>query len=190
MRSFRSSKDTILKIPHDPGNNWHENFIVHLAAVTRPKVYVELGLYQCELFNRMIPFADRLIGLDCSEKAGTFMKKSPKVEFVCAMTDAYAKVLKKEGVTIDMLFIDADHSEEWVRKDFDNYFPLVADQGLIILHDGYPKNEEFTQPGYCGDGYKAILELTMQAKGYEMMTLPVHPGVTLCRKRSKQLPWK
>ncbi len=31
--------------------NWHEDFIINLAAQFRPKVYVELGLYQCELFN-------------------------------------------------------------------------------------------------------------------------------------------
>ncbi len=182
--------ELLLRIPKEPGNNWHENFIVHLAAVLRPKVYVELGLYQCELFNRIIPYSEYLIGIDSAEKAGIYMKKNEKTRFVCTKTDEFADVLKNENVTIDMLFIDADHSEEWVAKDFKNFLPLVADQGLILLHDGYPKNEEFTQPGYCGDGYKAIEKLTKNTQGYEMMTIPVHPGLTLCRKRSKQLPWK
>lgn len=46
------------------GLDWHEDFIVHLASVVRPKVYVELGLFKCALFNRMIPYSERLIGVD------------------------------------------------------------------------------------------------------------------------------
>ncbi len=56
--------------------NWHEDFIVHLARVYRPKVYVELGLYQCVLFNRMIPYAEKLIGVDTVPEDGTDMIES------------------------------------------------------------------------------------------------------------------
>jgi len=189
MKLFSRSK-TVLRLPEVIGDNWHENFIIHIAFIIRPKVYVELGLYQCALFNRIIPFADKLIGLDCLKNPGKCMKKSPKVEFVCSTTSDFAKVAKNKGLKIDMLFIDADHSKESVYKDFKAFFPLMNDQGLILLHDGYPKNEEYTQSGYCGDGYKAIEELTDKAKGYEMMTIPLHPGLTLCRKRSKHLHWK
>jgi len=169
--------------------NWHEDFIVELAKIIRPKVYLELGLYQCELFNRIIPFAGKLIGVDVALEAGKFMEKSEKTEFVCMKTDEYAKQLKKKPIKIDMLFIDANHSKESVLKDFQNYFPFVREQGIIILHDGYPKNKAQTQPGYCGDGYKAIEKLSKNTKDYEMMTIPVSPGLTLCRKRKKHLEW-
>jgi predicted O-methyltransferase YrrM len=36
---------------------------------------------------------------------------------------------------IDLLFIDADHSYDAVKKDFELYAPLVSDGGLIVLHD-------------------------------------------------------
>jgi hypothetical protein len=88
------------------------------------------------------------------------------------------------------LFIDANHSKESVRQDFKNYFELVSDQWIILLHDGFPKNKEFTKSWYCGDGYLAIKELTQEKEHYEMMTLPVHPGVTICRKRKKHLNWQ
>lgn len=39
------------------------------------------------------------------------------------------------GATIDLLFIDGDHSYDGVRRDFEMYSPLVADDGLIALHD-------------------------------------------------------
>ncbi len=169
--------------------NWHEDFIVHLASVLRPKVYVELGLYQCALFNKIIPHADQLIGIDIVKSAGEFMDKSDKTTFFKGTTDAFAAKLKKKPIQIDLLFIDADHSQKSVLNDFKQLFPYVADQGVILLHDGYPKNKEYTQPGYCGDGYKAIAKLSKERDDFELMTIPVHPGLSLCRKRSKQVSW-
>jgi len=170
--------------------NWHENFIVHLASITRPKVYVELGLYQCTLFNRIIPYAECLIGVEMKKDFKKFMKKDKKTQFKCMTTDEYAQELQKNPIQINMLFIDANHSKESVKKDFEQFFPFVAPHGLILLHDGHPKNENYTASGYCGDGYKAIEELSRHTNNYEMMTIPVHPGITLCRKRQKQLSWK
>lgn len=45
----------------------------HLASIVRPKVYVELGILQCALFNRVINFAEQLIGVDINEDAGKYM---------------------------------------------------------------------------------------------------------------------
>ena len=181
--------EAVIKLHNRPRENWHENFILHIASIIRPKVYVELGLYRCELFNRIIPFADRLIGVDFETKAGTFMKKTGKTEFVHSKSGDYAAVAERNGLQIDLLFIDANHSYESVHDDFKKYFPLVRDQGIILMHDGFPKNKDYTAPGYCGDGYKAIRELTQAQNGYEMMTLPFHPGLTLVRKRTMHLSW-
>ncbi len=72
-----------LSLPEINQENWHEDFIVHLASIIRPKTYVELGLYQCELFNKIIPYARELIGIDISQEAGKFMEKNEKTKFVC-----------------------------------------------------------------------------------------------------------
>lgn len=169
--------------------NWHELFIEHLASLLKPRVYVELGLYQCELFNRIIPHAQRLVGIDMNAEVGNWMAKSDKVRFVNSITDEFAAELRIHPMKIDMLFIDADHSKGAVLKDFWNFFPFVSLQGLIILHDSHPKNIEYTQPGYCGDAYKAVEELSANTDKFELMTIPVHPGLTLCRKRTTQLSW-
>jgi hypothetical protein len=170
-------------------SEWHHEFILHIASILRPKVYVELGLRKCPLFNRMIPFADKLIGVDIDQQAGLFMVSSQKAEFVCSPTLTFAASFKDRNMMIDLLFIDADHSEKAVWDDFNAYFPFVKEDGIIILHDSYPKNEEWTASHLCGDGYKAIHKLSERTSDYEMMTLPFHPGLTLCRKRKKQLPW-
>jgi len=40
-----------------------------------------------------------------------------------------------DGRKIDFLFIDGDHSYRGVKKDFQQYSPLVKQRGLIVLHD-------------------------------------------------------
>lgn len=169
--------------------NWHESFIEHLASVLKPKVYVELGLYRCALFNRIIPHADHLIGVDLDAEVKNWIAKCDKVEFVHSGTDDYAIALRQRPIAIDMLFIDADHSSGQVLKDFWNFFPFVSWHGLILLHDTHPKSMEFTQAGHCLDAYKAVEELSRHTEEFEIMTIPVHPGLTLCRKRIRQLSW-
>jgi len=39
------------------------------------------------------------------------------------------------GKTVDILYIDGDHTYEGVKKDFDAYAPLVKKGGLIVFHD-------------------------------------------------------
>lgn len=169
----------------------HEDIIVSLAKIFQPRVYVELGLYQCRLFNKMTPYVtEKMFGVDIAKETGDFMKKAAKAEFFCGSTLEFAKQFKSKNIKIDMLFIDADHSQNSVLQDFQAFFPFVKQDGLIFLHDGYPKNKEFTASGFCGDGYKAIFELSKKTEEYEMVTLPMHPGLTICRKRNKQVLWE
>lgn len=168
---------------------WHHDFILHIASILRPKVYVELGLRKCPLFNRMIPFADQLIGVDLDTRPEEFMIKNAKTKFVLASTLDYAASLESNPIKIDMLFIDADHSKESVEADFLAFFPYVVPHGIIIFHDSHPKNQEWTVPHYCGDGYLAVEKLSKHIEEYEMMTIPFHPGLTLCRKRKQQISW-
>lgn len=43
-----------------------------------------------------------------------------------------------QGRPIDVLMIDADHSYEGVRRDYELYTPLLAVDGLVALHDVIP----------------------------------------------------
>lgn len=42
------------------------------------------------------------------------------------------------GRKVDFLFIDADHSYEGVRQDFENYTPFLNDPSIIAFHDINP----------------------------------------------------
>jgi GT2 family glycosyltransferase len=45
------------------------------------------------------------------------------------------KRINAEAGSIDLLFIDGDHSYEGVKKDFENFYDLVRTDGFIIFHD-------------------------------------------------------
>ncbi len=168
---------------------WHVELIDFLGGLIRPKVYVELGVYRCDLFNRMIPHAEKLIGVDIDPAVGNFMQQSEKVRFFNGTTQEFAQELRENPLQIDLLFIDADHAKEAVLQDFNDYFPFVAPHGLILLHDTHPGDTSMLQREYCDTAYEAAAELAKDTTEYELMTLPYSPGLTLCRKRKKQLSW-
>jgi predicted O-methyltransferase YrrM len=175
---------------YDWHDNWHEEFIVHLAKIVRPAVYVELGLYRCSLFNAMIPYAGTLYGVDINPESGKFMKKSSKSTFYPMKTIEFAEKVRGKSILIDMLFIDADHSKKQVLEDFHVFFPFVTPHGLILIHDTHPRNQEYLKSDCCHDSYQAIEELSSRTSEYELVTIPVHPGLTLIRKRTTQLSWR
>ena len=49
--------------------------------------------------------------------------------------NAYYNYFVKEDIKIDYLHIDADHSYEGVKKDFDLYSKLLNKNGIISIHD-------------------------------------------------------
>lgn len=43
--------------------------------------------------------------------------------------------IKREAETIDLLFIDGDHSYEGVLADWTTYSPLLSPNAIVIMHD-------------------------------------------------------
>lgn len=52
------------------------------------------------------------------------------------------KAVSDHVADVDVLFIDGDHSLEGVRRDFDDYTPLVRKGGLVALHDIVPGSRD------------------------------------------------
>ncbi|MES2395658.1 MAG: class I SAM-dependent methyltransferase [Bacteroidota bacterium] len=72
--------------------------------------------------------------LDFIEIARPFMNKDCNLQFYKQTTDVYFNQLSKTA-KFDVIFIDADHSYEGVKKDYDNSLNHINKGGLIIFHD-------------------------------------------------------
>jgi hypothetical protein len=69
---------------------------------------------------------------------------------------------------VDLLLIDADHSYEGFRYDFETYSSFVSDNGLILCHDTEVNDDGVVQ----------------RSSEFEAVSLPVWPGLGIVRKRS------
>jgi hypothetical protein len=59
----------------------------------------------------------------------------PGIEIVKLDSASYAAEARVSALKIDYLHIDGDHTYEAGLADFENYTPLMNDQGLITFHD-------------------------------------------------------
>lgn len=69
----------------------------------------------------------------------SFSKKSQRI-FLLRGKSQSEKIINKAkkilgDLKIDLLFIDGDHSYKGVKEDFEKYFNLVKNNGIIALHD-------------------------------------------------------
>lgn len=171
--------------PHEVFN--HITFILSLAQIIRPEVYLEYGVRDGRTIQAMSRYAKRAIGVDTFQDEQ--IAKMP-IEFFKMSTDEFAAQLPSMGIKFDMVLIDADHRHESSLRDFDNVFPYVVEDGLIFIHDTYPYNEEYTQSHFCSDSWKTarFIRKNYSAK-CEIVTIPVQPGLSIIRKSSRQLAW-
>lgn len=152
----------------------HPEVISFLAEVYKPKTYLELGLYKGETFNIMQGRCSRTVGVDINPTplgGEIYMMTTDK--FFEAFTDP-----------VDMVFIDADHSYESVKKDFENSLNLLNDGGVIVLHDTDPEQDFLFHSGYCGDCYKIVQDIEAR-EDVNVVTLPVHAeGLCIITKKN------
>ena len=113
---------------------------------------------------------------------------------------AYYEYFIKRDIKIDMLWIDADHTFEGVKKDFDLYSEIMSDNGIIMIHDtdkNYVDNfieienhEEYDLSG-PSEWLKKFL-IGHRQDEYEVLNLfnygiekdfPSSTGVTIMRKK-------
>lgn len=183
--------------------NEHKPLIVELARLFKPKVYVELGVASGYVFNDVLPYVkEYALGVDITlhkfdiQKFNNLSKQYSTKSFqIYERSTQEAAKLWPEHLTIDLLYIDADHSYEAVKQDFLTWSKFVTPgTGLILLHDTYPINKKYLKPGYCSDAWKlakSVHELDIISLDFEIVTLPgPHCGLSIIRKRTKHhLHW-
>ncbi len=90
--------------------------------------YLELGVYDKSTFN----------SIRCLNKKCVDFKRPADYQI---STDDFFKINKD---TFDIIFIDANHTEEFLTRDIQNSLKILNKNGIIILHDVNPP-DEFSQ---------------------------------------------
>lgn len=152
-------------------------FVLALKKVAEitPKVIVEIGAFQggtLALFTQVAPINCRFLSIDIAfgtPQKLAFRKFATRQQAVRCIRGNSSDIRVREKVkkwlgksTIDVLFIDGDHSYQGVKADFENYSPMVRKGGLILFHDiveDYSTRFGKPTPSYTGGVPKFWKEL-------------------------------
>ena len=70
------------------------------------------------------------------ESEDSFFRKTFHPKFIKETTEkAYYEFFVKQNIKIDFLHIDANHTYEGVKKDFELYSNIMNEGGIITIHD-------------------------------------------------------
>jgi Methyltransferase domain len=104
-----------------------------------------------------------------------FLRSNPDIFVLPMLSHDAARLFAGQGVSIDYLHIDGDHSRRGVVADFEDFAPLVSPRGIVSLHDlGMPGVEQ------------AIEEILARHPGWECLRFgELGAGTALLRRRAK-----
>lgn len=83
----------------------------------------------------------------------SYLNRFKKIRVHCGSTSDFAELYVghtgNDDPDISLLFIDADHTFEGVKADYNAWYPKVVPGGYIIIHDSGP-NAKWLEPGlFC-----------------------------------------
>lgn len=121
-------------------------------------------------------------------KTGKHLDEDKNLIFLGSSDDFFKKV---ELPLIALAFIDGDHMYEQAKKDFENLFPYIVDDGFIFIHDTYPPQEDQTEKQACGTSYilRQELEKDLRVNCFTFVKSAYDVGLTIVRKKSNNLPF-
>jgi predicted O-methyltransferase YrrM len=170
---------------------WELASFAAAAGKMRPKVFLEIGTHTGGAFFvlcQMCAPDATVISMDLPGAGEVYGRTPPYREFLIRNmkrpSQRYSRILGDShsseafeklkqvlsGRSIDLLFIDGDHSYEGVRTDFEMYSAFVRPGGLIGFHD-------IVRPAHdpADEVYKFWEELKAAHSGQEIIANP-SPG--------------
>lgn len=156
------------------------DLMIELVRLLKPKNYIELGVKDGYTFNTISKLVEKSYAVDIKYKPS--LNIGPTSEFFEMPTSEFYMHFFKRKELVDLIFIDADHSEEAVLGDVMRMKTILRPySGLMLLHDTYPINKELLADGYCSTAWKAAKYLR-KLDGIEICTIPgPWAGLTLVR---------
>ncbi|ROL60861.1 class I SAM-dependent methyltransferase, partial [Bacteroidetes/Chlorobi group bacterium ChocPot_Mid] len=108
----------------------------------------------CEIF-------DNVYSIDISNPHKTWgMLMEEKSNWHCFSADSHSQetyeMIKSLGLRFNFIFIDGDHTEEGVKKDFEMYKDFLEDDGIIAFHDILDTNYHRKENCYVSKFWKNL----------------------------------
>ena len=143
----------------------YQDFLVSLVSFTQPKTIVEIGVFEgytaAMMCNIVKSYGGKYFGYDIFGNYGAYVvgktiaymdqtmvenhflnsgltRDNFLIRTIDSHSEGFKDVLTSDtGGVIDFAFIDGDHSYAGVTDDFLKIYPLLSDEGIMVLHDTY-----------------------------------------------------
>lgn len=146
LRDPRRVQRTALLAPEDrTDKRRRQHVLVDLVNEHFPEPPVrvaEIGAKEGKTSAHLVkycPQIQELVAIDLLEPSPKYIAaKSTRIRFVRGYSDAVASQFEDES--FDLVFIDADHTEEWVARDLAAWAPKVKRGGVVCGHDYGSRN--------------------------------------------------
>jgi len=110
-------------------------------------------------------------------------------------SEEFIKEFKEFKETPAIVFIDGEHIYETVKMETDFFLPLLADEGVMFLHDTFPHSEYLLEKDpkeqKAGDVY-ALRQDLERNPDIDVFTWPytaLGAGLTMVMKHKKDRPY-
>jgi len=154
--------------------------IREIVKATGCETYLELGIDTACTIHEIVPHCARCIGVDVQDRRGFH-----DFEFYKMTTDEFFKTIPMHA---DIIFIDADHNFDEVRKDFLHAIKILNNWGIILLHDTDPISKTYLEPRFCGDAYRVRDWIKETFPHLNILTLPISvAGLTIVNRNENRL---
>lgn len=158
--------------------NWPDPHLPPLLSPICVEIGVREGISTLALLHAMRETDGRLISIDCDpETAATATDHITRAGLASWWTLHIAHsdlAVEQIPPSIDLLWIDGDHSYEQVTNDLANYLPRVRQGGVVLMHDYYAAAE----PDMPSDVARALIGCP-QAAALRWTVLPWSFGLVI-----------
>lgn len=164
---------------------WHTRFLEEMFSVIRPSVTVEIGIALGDTTRIFSKASKKVFAIDIDKSAVSRVSSLKNVQALIGDSTEILRMLLDQGVEADFVFIDGDHRIDKVLADFEVSTQLLSANGLIGIHDTYPRDETFVSDDnqWCSNSYLAPEYIRERFPEWNCISIPVHPGLTLAQRK-------
>lgn len=157
-----------------PWNRWHAPIIAAVAASYAKPTYIEIGVYMGDCLHEVAPVCGEAHGVDVSFERLRFDVGDARLWEMTS--DEFFQ--SYDGPRPDIVFVDGDHEYEQARRDTHNALAILADAGVLFMHDSWPVFRAATERMVCGGVHRVVEELHADER-WEVATIRRWPGLSM-----------